>query len=440
MLTSVILALGAVTPAPAPPVTHTVAIRARRAETVANGTLEYAVILVEDGKIVTIGQDLPIERGIPILDLPDDWTVIPGLVDAYSRIGMSGKGFNDSRPQLLASDELYPNPSAYAESLEAGITTLGQYPAGNGIPGQAVAVRPVGASVDDMIVADNAYLKIIMRNSKSAKKMLRDGFDGVDDFLEKEEKNREKWEKEQEKKKKKKKSKSKKKDDDDDDDDDDEDDKDKDDDKDEKDDDKKKDEEESDEYVPLVPDPKVQAFMDLRDGVLRGLVSISDAADYLHLLDAIDDEEFEWDLRIPLSRDIDVYHVAEKVGEDERRVVMEPSLTLHPGTMRQRNLPAEFVRAGAKLALIPRSDSASGHKAWLRNTGEIVAAGLDPQEALRAMTLEGAEVLGLAERVGSLEEGKDANLVFLNGDPFEPTTKVQAVMLDGEIVFGEVNQ
>jgi imidazolonepropionase-like amidohydrolase len=72
--------------------------------------------------------------------------------------------------------------------------------------------------------------------------------------------------------------------------------------------------------------------------------------------------------------------------------------------------------------------------------GEVVNAGLPSDVALRAMTLEAAEILGVADRVGSIEKGKDANLVFLTGSPFEATSKIAAVMLDGEFVHGEVNQ
>ena len=60
--------------------------RVGRAETVSKGVIEHAVIFVEDGKIVMIGEDLPVERGIPVIDKPD-WTVMPGLVNCYTRVG-----------------------------------------------------------------------------------------------------------------------------------------------------------------------------------------------------------------------------------------------------------------------------------------------------------------------------------------------------------------
>ena len=409
----------------------TFAIRARLAETVAGGPLEHAVVLVENGEITTVGEDLPIERGIAVIDLPDDWVVLPGLVNAYTRVGMDSRGYSDSRGNLLASAELYPSAEDYRKVLEAGVTTLGEYPAGNGIPGQAVAVRPHGATPAEMIVQDRVYLKILLdRASAGAKKLISDGFDKADDYLEKEAKNREKWEKEQEKRKKDEKKKEDEK-------------KEGEEQKEEGADEKKgegKDEkQESDEYVPLEPDPRVKPFLDLRAGTLKALVSIGGSSEYLHLLDAIGDEEFTWNLRIPITREIDVFEIQDRVVEKGCRVVFEPELSLHPGTMRQRNIPAEYARAGVPIVLIPRNDQVSSHQSWLRDVGAAVAAGLERQAAIRAMTQEPADLLGVGDRVGSIEKGKRANLVFLNGDPFEPGTKVMAVMLEGKLFSGEVD-
>jgi hypothetical protein len=394
------------------------AIRARTVESVSDGTLTHAVVLVENGKFVTVGEDLTLERGIPTIDLPEDWVVVPGLVNAYSRQGMDSTGSSGSDPEVLASDELYPGAEVYKDLLEAGITTLGLYPAGSGIPGQAVAVRPHGKTTEEMILGDSVYLKIILRSTSNAKKMLRKGFEEADEYEEKEAKARAKWEKDQEKKKKKKKD---------------------DDDEDKKDDDKDKDEKDEDDgvYTPPTPDDDVKPFLDLRSGDLTALISISKAGDYLHLLEVIGEEEFSWDLRIPLSREADIFHIADQIGEKGCRVLVEPSITLQPATMRQRNLPAELAAAGATVAFIPRSDSLGNQKQWMRHVGEVVASGLDRQIALRAMTLEPAEILGQAERVGSISEGKDANLLIYSGDPFEPTSRLVAVMLEGRFITGE---
>jgi len=458
-----LLVLGAFADPIAPaPASSVLAIRVGRAETAAKGVLLHAVILVEGGKIVTIGEDLPIERGIPILDKPD-WVVIPGLVDAYSRLGLDGEGGDDNSPDVRASAEVEPGAEVYEKLVEYGVTTLGLYPAGNGLTGQAVAIRPRGKTREEMVVQDPAYLKIILRATPSSKKLLRDGFKKADEYREKEKKAREKWEKDQEKKKKapakkdekadEKKNEEKKEEKKEEEKEEEKKDGEKSaaqDDKDEKKEEKKDDKKEGKEevFVPPVPDPKVKPFLDLRSGKLRALFSIGGSAEYLHLLDALGKEKLEFDLRIPLTRESDLFFVVDKksydlevdgIGDRKCRVVLEPTLTFHPGTLRQRNLPMELARAGAKVVFVPREDDLSRVKTWLSDVGELVGAGLDRQTALRALTAEPAALLGVGDRLGTLEKGKDANLVFLSGDPFEPATKIQAVMLDGRFVFGEVN-
>ncbi len=421
------------------------AIRVGRAETIAQGAIEHAVILVEDGKIAAIGQDLPIERGIPVLDRPR-WVAMPGLVDPYSRLGLEGRGGSGFEPQAVPTAEVDSRDPIYADALQRGVTTLGLYPAGTGVPGQAIALRPKASEREQMLLSSAAYLKVEFRSDTRSKKMIRDAFDKVDEYLEKEKKAREKWEKDAEKAKKKgdekkpeeKKGEEKKGEEK----------------KDEKKDEKKeppksaqeedKKEEKKEEgpgpYVPPEPDEKVKPFLALRNKELRALVAITGAGDYLHWLDALEKEAFLWDLRVPLTRQIDIFEVAEKLGEKKVRVVLEPEITLQPGTMRQRNLPAELARAGAAIVLIPRQDSIEALETWLSSVGLIVSAGLDRAIALRAVTLEPATVLGLEKRLGSLEVGKDANLLFFDGDPLEASTRLQAVMLEGSFVKEEVER
>lgn len=415
MITSTLLlgALAAFAPDDKTVLPPVYALRVGRAETIANGAIDHAVLLVEDGKITVVGEDLPIERGIPTFDHPD-WVVMPGLVNCKSMYGLSSRGPNSSQPELKASDELYPAGTSYTSLLESGVTTLGLHPGGDGIPGQAVAIRPKGSSLDSVVLRDSAYVLIKARSNTKSKKMLISGFEDADEHAEKVEKAREKWEKDQEKKKKK--SKSKKDDDD-------------------KDEDEKKEEEDDGEFTPPEADPDVQAFIDLRAGALSALIDLSKAADYIHLLDALGEEEISYSLHCNLRNDIDLYEVADRVGEAEARIVLSPEITLQPFTRRDRNLPAEFVNAGAKLALVPTSDSTTAHRSWRTDVGNIVRFGLDRDVALRAMTLEPAEVLGVADRVGSLEAGKDANLILLDGDPLQPSTRIQMVILEGENVY-----
>ncbi len=377
-------------------------------ETGSGEVLEHAIVLVDGGKVITVGEDLVVERGIPIFELEPGQVVMPGLVNAYTRVGVTGSGASGSRPWQRASAEVYPASGAYKDIRDTGVTTLAHYPSGNGIPGRCVVVKPSGATLEAMTLKDDAYLKIIMGSSRSEKGYLSGGFKAADGWNEKEAKNREKWEKAKEK-------------------------------FDEEKDKEKKAKLDPGPYKPIDADPKAVSFHELRDGSLKALISVRNAGTYLHLLDAIGDESFSWDLRIVMTRDLDIYHVLDRVAKTGKRVVLEPEITLHPGTMRQRNMPAEFDRAGTPVVLVPRSDSVSGFKDWRRHVGEMVAAGLDRGAAIRAMTSEPAALLGVSDRVGSLEPGKDANLLILSGDPFEPGTKVDAVVLEGRLVSGEVN-
>jgi len=408
-----------------------VAIRVKRAETVSGEPIEHALILVEGGKIVEIGEDLPVERGIRVIDRPE-WVATPGLINARTRIGArrySGRGFE---PQVLPVAEIDPRDDVWGELLELGVTTVGFYPAGSGIPGQAIALRTQGDTLEEMLVREPAYLQVYLQANASSKKALRDAFKKVDEYQEKVAKEREKWEKEQEKKKKSSKSSSKKEDD-----------------KESKSEDKKEDtlaqeddkgakKEDSGEFVPPEPDEKVRPFLELRDKGLSAMMSIRKAADYLHLLDVIEREkDVEWFLEFPLSDDADLYEVAQKIGERGLLVVTEPEVTLQTNSLRERNIPAELARAGAHLALTTRFDSVQSHADWLPDVGRLVGQGLSRQAALAAVTLEPARALGLDEELGSLEKGKVANIVFWSGDPLEPSSRVRAVMLEGDFAVKE---
>src|SRR6185503_16574167 len=94
-----------------------------------------------------------------------------------------------------------------------------------------------------------------------------------------------------------------------------------------------------------------------------------------------------------------------------------------------------LLKAGVKTALLGTGDPRS--EGLLPSVSFAVRYGASPADALRAVTLTPAEILGVADRMGSLEAGKDANLVVLSGDPHDLTTRVEKVMIDGRWVYGE---
>jgi len=101
------------------------------------------------------------------------------------------------------------------------------------------------------------------------------------------------------------------------------------------------------------------------------------------------------------------------------------------------NTATVLARAGVVTALTPGSRAGLASRFVRENAELAVAAGLSPEAALRAVTLDAAKALGVADRVGSIEAGKDADLVILSASPMERSSHVARVFVDGrEIAVG----
>ena len=138
-----------------------------------------------------------------------------------------------------------------------------------------------------------------------------------------------------------------------------------------------------------------------------------------------------------------LHHVSEawKVADEIARAEVPCSLILidSPGG-KLETLDIQFdngrvlEEAGAKVAL-HTDDGITDSRIFLRMGGLAVRAGMSRDGALRALTLSGAEMLDLQDRVGSLEPGKDADFAVLSGDPFSVWTRVEQTWVEGRLVF-----
>jgi imidazolonepropionase-like amidohydrolase len=145
----------------------------------------------------------------------------------------------------------------------------------------------------------------------------------------------------------------------------------------------------------------------------------------------------ELHLRISIEEAQEAYKRADLLAARKVPVLLRPSA---PATSSE---PEEFrpdtftrlVRAGVRTALLPAGDQKP--EALLAALAFAVRDGATPDEALRAVTATPAEILGVADRLGSLAPGKDADLVVLSGEPQDVTSRVERVMIDGRWVFGE---
>jgi imidazolonepropionase-like amidohydrolase len=112
--------------------------------------------------------------------------------------------------------------------------------------------------------------------------------------------------------------------------------------------------------------------------------------------------------------------------------VVAPS-KLHYGEHSRANA-AQLARAGVKVALGVGGDDPFDSK-FVRASAAVVAEDLPRDEALRAVTLSPAEILGVADHIGSLTVGKDADVVVVAGDPLDVRAPVDLVLVDGQIAY-----
>jgi imidazolonepropionase-like amidohydrolase len=96
-------------------------------------------------------------------------------------------------------------------------------------------------------------------------------------------------------------------------------------------------------------------------------------------------------------------------------------------------VPAGLAKRGVRFALVSGDDEAAPHVSLIEQARWAVRGGLAVDDALAAVTLSPARILGVEDRLGSVEVGKDADLVLYDGDPFSYTTQVVAVLVDGKI-------
>ena len=134
---------------------------------------------------------------------------------------------------------------------------------------------------------------------------------------------------------------------------------------------------------------------------------------------------------------LDTFQAADALGARKASVILPAVINLEPLTRNRLNLPVILSKAGAKIALRPYEDTPEGYQTLRFQVAELVRMGLDRDLALKAITLSPAEMLGISDRVGSIDNGRDGNLILLDGDPLQPGTRVRTLLLEGKAVYEE---
>lgn len=371
------------------------------------GTLENGQVLIRDGKIAAAGTDLDAPEA-RVLDARGGY-VLPGLIDAHCHIGIyetaigfPGDDGNETSepvtPQLHAVDGICPTDPEYGVAVRSGVTTVATGPgSSNPIAGDFVAMKTWGRTVDEMVLRSPLAMKMAFgenpknsfgRNGRmpvtrmATASLIRDALYRAKEYAE------------------------------------------------------KKDRAQGDPAKMPGYDCKLEALEPVVRRRLPVKAHCHRAEDIMTVLRLAK----ELDLRVTLDHCTEGYLIADEIAGSGFPAILGPlgGFPQKPEVARQSLEAAGILhRAGVKVAVM--TDLPANHLWYLPiAVGMCVGAGLPEEEGFRTITSSAAEILGIEDRVGSLEAGKDGDVAVFSGNPIRDLwCRCTAVVVDGVIRFQE---
>ncbi|WP_291560800.1 MULTISPECIES: amidohydrolase [unclassified Clostridium] len=371
--------------------------------------LDKGTIIVDNDKIVAIGKDLEIPENSTVIDAQGGF-LMPGMIDAHCHVGMweNGIGFEGAdgneatdpvTPHLRAIDGINPVDRSFEEALLAGITTVATGPgSANVIGGQFAIMKTYGKRLEEMIIDDCAAMKVAFgenpkrvydkQNKCPSTRMgtaavLRENLIKAKNYVEKQRKSIE-----------------------------------------------------GNEKAPEF-DMKLEALAKVIKKEIPLKAHAHRADDILTAIRIAK----EFGVEISLEHCTEGHLIVDYLKEETLKGIIVGPTFSDRSKFELQNLtfetPSVLNSAGLKIALM--TDHPVIPLQYLPVCAALAAReGLDEEEALKAITINAAEVLGIDDRVGSIEVNKDADIVIYNGHPFDLRNKVKFVMVNGNIVKNEL--
>lgn len=387
---------------PSAAATAQVAVKADMLYTMAGPPIENGVVVITDGKIAAVG-------AASLIDIPDDYRVLsakiatPGLVDPHGTVGLTGILNSDRhdqdqlersspmQPELRAIDAYNAHEDLIAWVRSFGVTTVhsGHAP-GELISGQTLVAKTWGNTVSDAVLVETAMVAATL--AQSAKKTGKGESPGtrgkmmavLRQQLVKAREYRDKRERAEEEKKPSR-------------------------------------------------DLSLETLVRVLEGDLPLLITVHRSQDIATALRL--QEEFGF--KLVLDGACEAYLLTDEIKKAGVPVIVHPTMTRafrETANLTMENA-ARLKRAGIPIAI------QSGYESYVPKVRVVLfeaaiaaANGLSFEEALASITIDAAKIIGVADRVGSLEVGKDGDVALYDGDPFEYTSHCTGVVIDGRVV------
>ncbi len=371
------------------------------------GTIENGTVVVgTDGRIAAVGVGIAVPPGAEVIQ-GAGLEVYPGMIDGGSGLGLTEIGSvpetNDAddlgeiTPHLQALTAVNPNSVVIPVTRVSGVTSVVTMPVGGLFPGTAALIRLHGYTPDQMLVAPSARYVVlefprtgrrgafdqrpeeeITKAAERALTRLNDTWDAATVQAR------------------------------------------------------------VDSAARVSPEagrmrpyaPELDALADVIRGNRTLLIRVDAAGDITKALDWVKARRVP---RVILSGALEGWRVADKIAAAGLPVLAGPVLAVPTRASdrydRPYANPGLLAAAGVRIAI--RSAETENTRNLPFHAGFAAAYGLGRDAALRAVTIDAARILGVDDRIGSLETGKVADLFVATGDPFEPRTQIRRLFLDG---------
>ncbi len=400
---------------PAPPQKEPVALTGGTVHTVSGPVMENATVLFDDGRIVAVGTSVDIPANARRVDISGKH-VYPGMIEAVSQLGLveidavratvDYSETGDINPNVRAETAVNPDSERIPVTRSNGISAAGVLPTGGLVSGMAALMALDGWTWEDMTIAAPAGLVVNWPGMRAVD--VYGSGEGAQSRIDAMERNLARL-----------------------------------------------DElfrnaraymkafEAAEEPGSGAPRPKTDLRLESLIPVLRGDVPVWVSAERLEEIEAAVEWAGRWNVRLVILGGYDAPKAAGLLKRNDVPVIVTPVNRLparrHSPYDESYTVAGRLHEQGVRFC-IAGGDSYGNERNMPYHAAMAAAFGLPKDEALRAVTLSAAEILGVGERMGAIEAGRDATLIVTDGDPLEITTTVERMFIMGRDVDLENRQ